>query len=66
MSATVETWVIPMAATTSPQEPEPLARPEAWCVVTDTDVLGPYASWEEAQSLLDEGVPGDVFPMTYR
>lgn len=39
---------------------------DAWCVVTDNDVHGPYVSWEEAQSLLDEGVAGDVFQMTYR
>lgn len=39
---------------------------EAWCVVTDTEVHGPYVTWEEAQSVLDEGVAGDVFSMTYR
>lgn len=39
---------------------------DAFCVVTDTDVLGPYVTWEEAQSVLDEGCAGDVFRMTYQ
>jgi predicted trehalose synthase len=38
----------------------------AWCVVTDTEVLGPYVTEEEATSLLDEGMAGDVFQMRYR
>lgn len=39
---------------------------DAFCVVTDSEVFGPYVTWEEAQSVLDEGCAGDVFRMTYR
>lgn len=38
---------------------------EAWCVVTETEVHGPYVTWEEAQGVLDDGVIGDVFPISY-
>ncbi|MGB0873654.1 MAG: hypothetical protein ACPGSE_00225 [Synechococcus sp.] len=37
----------------------------AWCVVTDHEVLGPYESFEEADGLLNEGMAGDVFQMRY-
>lgn len=66
----VETWTI--TATSGRfdvQTPDDLDVGEcmpAYCVVTDTEVLGPYPTWEAAQSLLDEGVAGDVYPLTYR
>ncbi len=73
MSPTVETWVISRhdsaADDTTPSDWLDQVRKrqaQAWCVVTDTDVHGPYISYEEAQSLLDEEVKGDVFRMIYR
>lgn len=38
----------------------------AWCVVTDSEVLGPYETFEEADGLLNEGMAGDVFQMRYQ
>lgn len=38
----------------------------AWCIVTDTEVLGPYESFEEAEFLKDAGLAGDVFQMRYK
>lgn len=73
MNPTAETWVIPRPPSPA-DDPAPgdwldqvrRHQAQAWCVVTDTEVHGPYTSWEEAQSLLDEGIRGDVFPLTYR
>lgn len=38
----------------------------AFCVVTDYEVLGPYETFEEAESLIDGGMSGDVFNMRYQ
>lgn len=60
------------AADTTTHEPadwlQPVRQGEAqgWCIVTDSEVLGPYAAWEETQEALEvRGVTGDVFPMRY-
>lgn len=38
---------------------------DAWCLVTDNGILGPYASEEEAQAVIDNGIAGDLFKMQY-
>lgn len=38
----------------------------AWCIVTDEEVLGPYETAEEADELLSAGLAGDLFQMRYK
>lgn len=77
-----ETWTFPVSlgADQAPHFVfgEPVREPDswlqkirdglvtAWCVVTNDEVLGPYESYEEADSLLDHGLAGDVFAMRYK